>query len=333
MLVLFALMLTALVGLMGLVLDLGYAYVQRRTAQNAADAAVTIALADIEAGTNSVNGDVSTVLGTNRFPTGAAVSSSWTCTFIDNSDAPTGSGGGACASNSTIPSQASGVTISVTEAFPTFVLKALQLNSITVSATSAGHVETANTFDASQAPFIVCGDNTWLQNGGSMWILNNTGSPPQEVKPPSINPAAVGQTFNIHDSHVDDCGMGSSFKGNASTSNGVTTLPGWLAWQHGDRAGPTRARVRNGCTGGNLDNCVLILPIAENSGSPPPGGLSCTGSDSSDLCAVLWAPFLVHQTHANAHSGTLLSSATVQSVGSLNWTPGTKGVVSVRMTK
>jgi hypothetical protein len=73
-------------------------------------------------------------------------------------------------------------------------------------------------------PFIVCATDTVLSAGGTMNILLKSGS--LWV----INPAAVGQTFNIHNPNqhnFNKCGIGSSqFKGIADQdANAALTAP------------------------------------------------------------------------------------------------------------
>lgn len=337
MLVLFALILPVLLGMLGLSLDLGFNFVQQRATQNAADAAVTVALNALKNGSSATNATVATALTLNKWPIGMSTSSAWTCTLLDNADASLGS----CAVTP-IPSSASGVKITLSQTYPTFFMAALNIASSTVSASSAGHIESATTFDAGTAPFLVCGDNTWLGDShanptGSMWILKTDGgSPPHEYLPATVNPSAIGQTFIIHDSHVQDCGMGSSFKG-LNGSTGPFTLPQWMTGTNGVHAGPTRVNVRNGCNG-TLNNCVLILPIAEGPTSRADGKTSCTGTQSGmNACAVLWLPFMIYQVHPNTHAGTLLDPALypILSNGQLTWTVGSgaPGAVTVVLTQ
>jgi hypothetical protein len=304
--------------------------------QDAADAAVTVALNDIKANAITTNSDVSTSLTNNGFPHSRSTSSGWTCTFLDNSNSSTGD-----CSTTPIPSSTSGAKVTVNETYPTFFMTVLHLNSSTISAVAAGHVEAATTFDAGTAPFLVCGDSTWLGDShanptGSMWILANSGSPPHETLPASVNPSAIGQTFIIHDSHVQDCGLGDSFKG-LNGSSGPFSLPQWMQGQTGVHAGPTRVAVRNGCNG-TLNNCVMILPVAEGPTSRADGQSSCSGTQPGfSVCAVLWLPFMIYEVHPNTHVGTLLDPKDypIQSNGSLSWTVGSGGggMITPRLTQ
>jgi hypothetical protein len=148
------------------------------------------------------------------------------------------------------------------------------------------------------------------------------------VDPPQVDPAAVGRTFVVHDSHVADCGAGNEWKGLADqgANSRIFSLPADLARDNGTVAGPTRTKVDgyNGCAPGNDNDCVMFIPVA-------------SGVNDGDLHAVLWAAFLIRQTHANAHSAQLLAGyTTAGGPESFTWTWGARNsfsITSIGMTR
>jgi Flp pilus assembly protein TadG len=298
MIVLLAAMITVLLGMAGLVIDFGYATLERRSLQNAADAAAVSGALDLVLNISPVS-DVNTMAGRN------ATTTSVQCDYVDSTSSVTGS----CAS---MPSStASGVRVIATNTRDTYFMRVLGVPTVTVSAESIAHVTsmqntTTNpagsmSYDAGNALFIVCGYDTRLYGGGTMDILQGSmGSPASS--PWNVDSAAFGREFMIHDSQVTDCGMQSNkFKGLNGTV-GMVTLPATLDIENGNKAGPTRSAVNgpNGCGIGldsdGVNGCVMILPIAISSPA------------QEKLYAVRWLPFFVRQRAANQHTGQLLRS-------------------------
>jgi hypothetical protein len=151
--------------------------------------------------------------------------------------------------------------------------------------------------DGAHLPFIVCGLDTRLKSGGNQSILLTSGG--VAVTPAQIDPAAIGQTFNIHGWTVANCGAGESFMGVADrTANaGSVSLPANLAWLSGNRAGPTSNEMAAlSCAFTAAQGCNMLVPIA-------------TGTDGEQLQSVIYALMEVRPTGANGHSGTLLGDA------------------------
>ena len=158
----------------------------------------------------------------------------------------------------------------------------------------------------------------------------------------TINPDAVGLTFELHGSQVDTCGAGEAFKGladNSGTNDGAT-IPGWWQATNGVHAGPTRFTVSglNGCQGnGDLNSCVLLIPVAD----------SGSGNGSHiEMHVVAVAAFVVHAggggiepgcTAANCHVGTLLGQYTIGAGTkwppdpTTGWLPGANGLFMERL--
>lgn len=298
MAVLLALMLTAVLGMAGLAVDYGFATLERRALQNAADAGATSGALDLVDNVSPV-ADVNIMVGRNATTTDVQ------CHYVDAANTVTGP----C--TATPSSSTSGVRVIATNTWDTYFMRALGVPTITVSAESIARVTsmqdtTANPagsapYDAGNALFIVCGYDTMVYGGGTQSILEGTLANPSG-SPWNVRNAAWGVEFIIHDSHVSDCGMqSSSFKGLNGTV-GTVRLPAVLDIETGTRAGPTRTAVNGsrGCDGG-LDsddalNCVMILPIAVSSPA------------HQELYSVRWLPFLIRQRASNQHTGTLLDT-------------------------
>jgi Flp pilus assembly protein TadG len=196
--VLLALILTVLVGMTGLGVDYGYATLERRALQNAADAAALTGARRLIQNLSPVN-DVNTIAGRNATTTSVA------CDYVNAADTVTGS----CTS---VPSDTSdGVRVVATNTRDTYFMRLLGVNTVTVSAQSTARVtsmQNTTTNPASSAPyeagnalFIVCGYDTMLYSGGTMDILQGSMSSPTS-SPWNVDANALGREFIIHDSHV-----------------------------------------------------------------------------------------------------------------------------------
>lgn len=368
--VLFALMLASLIGMLGLSLDLGFNFMQRRALQNAADAAVSVGLNDILAsaptGTpNNVNADVTTILAANAFPLATSTSSTTVCEFLNNDGSGSYSPPQLCSAKQ-VPSDASGVRVTVSEAYQTFFMPVLGINASTISATAAGHIELP-TLDSSQMPFILCGDSARLNDGsGDTAFVYKTvpsaanGAPTEEFPPHiSTDPSVYTDQFLTYAPNGGDSGKGisrcglsdSSFKGTNSAANGASNYvnldpAAWFSGAKGKRTGPTITRVTNGCANNNLTNCRVVVPIAENNDNPPVDSngenpsIRCTGSaPSNGLCVDM---YVVMQINPTGNSGKDFEAQlvdpqpTIQANGSLTWTVGSgsgSGTVTDRLTQ
>lgn len=354
-------MLTGLIGMLGLSLDLGFNFVQRRTLQNAADAAVTVALNDISAAAptglpNNTDADVRTILAANGFPLATSSASSITCEFLNNSGSYSPA---QLCSASQVPLDTSGARVTISETYRTFFMTVLGIHTSTIAATAAGHVELP-TLDESQMPFIVCGDNTTLVDGSGATIYQTilANGLPTEVFPPHISAAAYGDQFLIYSptggaaGGISRCGLGASdFKGTNANAGGAAQLVNldpaqWFSGSHGRRTGPTITRVTNGCTGGNLTNCVVIVPIAENAGNPPVNadgshqGIRCTTTPPSNpLCVDLFVAMVINPL--SSHGGFDMEGQLenpqpkIQADGSTSWTVGSSNgtLTTLRLTQ
>lgn len=377
----------SLTAMIGLAVDLGVAFAERRTVQNAADSAALAGahvLATWSTSNPSLSADTDVAAMVSQNKMSATASQTYDCYYVDENDDRVSD----C--DKPVPSNATGVHVTVTEKHDTYFIRVVPgaPKTVTTSASATAHVQAVTSGVGSDSPFVVCGVDTDLASGGTMSILNSsadslpstpavtvqnldypvsTGSQFQVVllaskkKTPTptpaptgsstatstgtatggggsdsgsytINSSAYGQTFELHGPQIADCGNKSnSFKGLSDPNSDYgKTIPGWFDTLTGDKAGPTRVRVDGiqGCASGTDDpnGCVLIVPIASQ-------------ASNGKFYVVTVGAFLVTQSHANAHVGTLLSNYVIgtpsgqgQWDGSNGWTPGAGGIVTIRIT-
>ncbi|HEY8598150.1 MAG TPA: pilus assembly protein TadG-related protein [Thermomicrobiales bacterium] len=226
-LVLFALMSLTLIAGLGLVIDAGVNYAQRRTMQNAADSAAL-------AGTRILSRQ-NTYPGTTRSMVWNAILSNATangvandpslfqCVFIDNDRDQFGDscntaidGGGALS----IPSYASGVQVRVSETHTTFFMRALGTTTSGTSATSMAQVRVIEYLPASDFTLAVCGVQTATLGGGvsdileTKQILDWTRPQPSPSASPYMKWVATEPTTSIKESaYKSDWNSGNKFDG------------------------------------------------------------------------------------------------------------------------
>ena len=318
-LVLFAFSMIAMMGMLGLATDAGYAYAQRRAMQNAADAAAEagariVAKAAYDSSL-SAQSDVQALAAANAGGAATTVS----CTYVNDAGTSLGDCG------NTVPSTATGVNVTVKETHNTFFIKVVPgaPKTVTTGATAQGNVQLMST-PPSDGPFIVCGVGSTTTKGANVNILQQSNGHWE------LNPSANDQTFVIHGPQIADCNtQANRFKGLADqAANAGLTPPAWFHYDTGTVAGPTRTQVNGiqGCKQGQAaDDCVLILPVGVN--TPAESG------NAKEVYVVAYAAFMVSQTSANTHSGTLLLDYIPLGSGSSGWTRTTPGPVVVRVTK
>ena len=210
-LIMFAFFLTAMMGMMGLAVDLGFAFAQRRTIQNAADLSAT-AGARVVARYRSDNvisalPDVQAIVDDNHIPNTTTVLEE--CTYLDQF----GQDVGDCVIN--VPANATGVRVQVSETHRTFFISAVPGAPVYVTTRTSASAQLER-FDLAgmDAPFILCGEDTKLEDGSEMDVLLN-----EYV----VNPDAIGETFRLTGPSRNDiarCGAGTGGTGNGSTSYG-----------------------------------------------------------------------------------------------------------------
>lgn len=308
-----------MVAIMGLVVDGGFTLFNRRSTQNAADAAALAAINSIARRaepcvdatlTSAVTSDITSYVQNNLDPSATA-----TWNFIDNT--------GATVASASACNLATGVSVAVSHTHGTFFMRILALTNIDVSASAQAHVR-ALTGNMGGAPFIACGPSLIRHSDNSaINILDNT------VNPPGILKAWVGTEFNLHGPQdVGDCGAGNSFKGNADDGElGCWSLPCDYGYQNGTRAGPVTQRLAAAspaCSGSSAaawNNCVLLIPVANGLGGP-----------SNTMNVVTWAAFQITAVSTNEHTGVLLADVVTEGPSGV-WKPGNKNPVVLGLTK
>ena len=258
-LVMFAIMLTSLLGALGLAVDLGVAFSQRRTMQSAADAGALAGTRLIAKSANSsiaVQPEVEAVVLKNTMALGSV--GSINCNYVNDGGASLGS----CVN--VIPSGASGVDVTVDESHPTFFIRVVPgaPNSVTTSATARANVKMLSF--PTDGPYLPCGVDTQLAGGGTYSMVEKVGGTWQ------IRAGAVGKTYVIHGPQIEKCDAHASrYKGLAevSANANITSVPAWFTYKEGDSAGLISEDVEgpDGCKAGQeVINCVVFLPIVVN---------------------------------------------------------------------
>lgn len=318
--VLLALSLVALLAVAGLAVDGGALYADRRQVQNAADAAAM-------AGARAFNQYLLNPLDTTRKTAirDAVIAKATenravddiVCRLVDISgndlqDCPT-------SSSDVISPLAAGVRAQLRDRQATTFMRVVGISEFRASADAAATVQRAVRGIAT--PFLVCGRDAL--NGGQNGMAED-GKPlavptpllldanpllsPTDPDRWIINPAAVGKRYEIHDQHVPGCrNQSEGFKGWAEEGEESNQLPGWWGTQTGDRAGPARSVIAGqpGCTGGQLDNCVLVIPLCVDSNGQ-------SGTNLELYCVRLGA-FRIIDTGSgnsgNSHDGIFVGEA------------------------
>jgi Flp pilus assembly protein TadG len=325
-LIMFAVMLTALLGAVGLSVDLGMAFSQRRTMQSAADAgayAGTRVVARSKPATPvSAWSEVQAVIDKNRMAVGTITSI--TCNYV------TDSGDVIAPCTATVPGTATGVEVTVQESHPTYFIRVIPGAANTVSTSANARANVKKIGMPTDGPYIPCGVDTKLVSGGKFSILTSDNQ---------IDPAAVDKTFLIHSSQVTPCyptdtrqsDQNNNFKGLADVAaNRNRTAPGWFKFDTGVKAGFISEDVEgpDGCKAGQeVNNCVAFLPIA----------MLSRDDANSQLKVVGFAPFYITAKQSSGeHYGKLLSTYIVSGKGqdgSYGWQQGYTGPITIRLTK
>ncbi|MBA3415676.1 MAG: pilus assembly protein [Chloroflexia bacterium] len=323
--IMFALMSSALIGMLGLSIDGGVYFYARRSAQAAADAGALAGARQVALGT-AAQSDVAMLVAGNQFA--SATLSVASCTYVNDANADVSANCG------TAPANATGVRVETAVTMPTFFIRAVPgaPTSVVARGEAVARVQRAGGIPT-DSPFIVCGFNamdvTGAPNGNSGPATNILTSSDPFV----VNPGAVGRIFRIHDSNLgdSDCNAPSnSFKGLADQDkNGGRTVPGFLYYDTGTKAGPTRSNVNGagGCADKTAEpyNCIMLVPVAAN--DPPPN------KKTNEIYVVGFLAFEITEPKANVHNGRLLGAYSVSGPGTDGWVRGEAGIVSVHLTR
>lgn len=174
-LVVVALLMTILIGLMGLVIDSGYAYSERRQIQNAADSAALNGARDLDAqiaNGNQAGADTQVLRAIKQYivafnltvnTSGNAPATLQSATYI-NEDGSQSYGTVGTQASDHIPVSASGVRVTVKEPWTPFLVGILGINSFTISATAAA---ASGVIPGADAVFLNCNNSVDLSISGA----------------------------------------------------------------------------------------------------------------------------------------------------------------------
>jgi len=165
--VMFALALVGILAMVALVIDGGYLYVQRRTAQSAADAAALAGTAELSRATSQFNSTVGAAVCSYAQANAFGISPTITHAYFvdtnstqDSTEIPLPAACGGSGGSANIPwgtNGANGVHVEVNIPYHTLLAGMLGVVNITAAASATGNVGIATAGDVRNAPFIVCG--------------------------------------------------------------------------------------------------------------------------------------------------------------------------------
>lgn len=216
-LVLFALMSLLLLAGLGLVLDAGVDYANRRIMQNAADIAA-LAGARAISRQNTVQPAVKTIVETTAVENGVPSADDVTCQYVDSS----GNVIGDCDDHSNldpIDTDATGVQVKVAETHTTMVMRAVGITSSGTAATARAQIQAANVILKADVLIAVCGLDTVTSDGTPNSIFNAhmitdpyapIPSPPASPSPMPWpdNPATINESNYSYDWNQRDLSTG-----------------------------------------------------------------------------------------------------------------------------
>lgn len=321
----------AMLGMIGMAVDLGYAFVEKRSVQNAADAAAAAGTRIVTQWSTTNNlitaqPDVAKIVAANNM---GDATQTFSCFYVDDKGNQLDSCG------KTVPEAATGVTVSVSETHQTFFIRVIPgaPKTVTTSASATTHAETV-TPDGSAAPFIVCGSAAEPVAGGNPIPIVNLVDGKYV-----LNQAAIGTTFEVH-GKINDCGLDSNrYKGLAlGSANQGKKIGDWFYGDEGEHTGPARMSVRGiqGCNPTTEDpfGCVLFLPLATDNPKPQKVG------SSSLFNVVGYAAFNISECSGGCkHQATLIGKYIIDTPeGTPEWQSGTwkrgdNGIIAIRLTK
>lgn len=274
-LVMFAFFLTAMMGMLGLAVDLGFAFSQRRTVQNAADLSAVAGARSVArfkaSAPVSALPDVQNLVDENLMGPSPLVLEE--CYYIDQYQQNVGD----CVL--TVPANATGVVVTVSETHGTFFIRVVPgaPSYVTTRATASAQVERLD-LAGMDAPFIVCGYDAKRSDGSEQDLL---------VSDYALNPDAIGNVFKLSGPSATDIGRcgtpssgtsyGARWRGLADkeANNGkriVLSGASTASWWNPKIGSPstnvsTVTNKVNGIEGcqelaNKPFNCIMLVPIA-----------------------------------------------------------------------
>lgn len=335
--IMFALLSTAMIGMLGLAVDLGFTFAGKRTVQNAADGAALAgarAVAKWTATTpTSAQSEAEAIALAATNTMSISTQTLVSCEYVDYSNAVVGSCAGA------MPASARGVKAVVEENHDTFFIQAVPgaPDEVTTRASAIANVQQLSNIPA--GPYVVCGSDAWetARTGGGADRTVNLLLPDD-----TINPIYVGRTFRIADNAISNPPAGSvgrmagcgqetfdaRWDGNTA-DNGLAnigrTVPGYFSLDPGLAGGNVAQAVSGigGCGIGARLDCVMILPIAKRSATP----------EKLKLWVVGFAPFRITSVSSSGviMNAKLLSNFLSFGPSTATWCRTCGGVPIIRL--
>lgn len=333
-LIMFAIFLVAMLGMLGLATDVGYALAAKRSVQGAADAGALAGARQIamytQSAPRSAIAEVNAVVAQNTFA--SFVPSVYSCQYIGNNWSVVGT----CDQN--VPANAAGSRVRTKITVPTYFMRIFPATPdyLSIAGYAKARVQNASK-QPSDAPFMICGTNAWdvTSNptgmgpaiGSNLNILSST-------SPFKVSSNAAGKTFRIHDSRLSakgnaDCSsVGDKFTGLADQAKNASKNPGsWFNYAITGSPGSTITKVDGvtGCVSGvsHPYGCVMILPVAID--TPSESGTS------QKLYVAGYAAFSITTVDSETHNATLLDDFIVSGTGASSWCRDCGGVVVIRL--
>ncbi|MEY2472274.1 MAG: hypothetical protein QOK28_1603 [Actinomycetota bacterium] len=269
-LMLIALSLVAVVGTSGVIVDGGSAFAQRRQMQNAADSAALAGARALDKLTTNAEGAVWSAVVASATANGADASSV-TCrietdVLVDLGACPTGATGTAVA----LKAASSAVHVTVGAQKNTSFVRVVGIQNFTARASATAQIEGLR---AGNSPFAICavGDTDPRADGDGQAV-------PIIFPDNSMNPSAIGVTYELQDPTTIGCGQGNTFKGLTADFSNDYPVPGpWNVanGDHGINVSNAVAAGNSACRGSLIDGCIILVPLCHAASPPVAGVLYC----------------------------------------------------------
>ncbi len=271
--------LVALLALVGLVVDGGNAFSQRRQMQNAADAAALAganALQQYRSTTPKPSAAIIYSAARAKATENGAKASPFTCDLVRYDASGNALGAVSCPTTSagSVPSDAYKVRVNVESDHETMFMRVVGPDSFTARNTAAASVQRAAT---DSAPFLVCA-NAPAHPAPLLLVVD-----PLDPDNATVNPAAVGAEYILWGNEIKDggrdCGNpSSSYRGLVDNDNAPFDVPGWWEADQGNKSGHNVQTLTTGCA---IDNaklkdipvgCEFALPLCLQGNALPGDG-------------------------------------------------------------
>jgi hypothetical protein len=334
--ILFAIFAIAMIGVLGLATDVGYAMAARRAVQGAADAgAIAGARALVKyPSMTTAQSEVNTIVTSTTF--GDLTPTLYRCEYIN------GSWGVVGTCNQAIPSSAVGTRVRTRLTFSTYFMRVVPgaPDTLTAAGYTKARVEAADTDAiADQAPFIICGEAAWDVSSNPTSTSTSTGTNVDFNSSSSgltINSSHIGKTFRVMDPSLPNKGDAecsrSNFMGraNQASNNGKTAGSNFDYFASNTTPGSVVDRVKGaeGCAAGASPSswaagsgCVMMLPVADT-----------TDPGTNKIRVRGFAAFKVTKVDANRYNAQLLNDYFLgSSTETTAWSRDTVGSVVIRI--